>query len=76
MSNEELCETERRFESGKREEVTQMKTYRIMNKLTHEFWQGNTENVKEAIERTMWPEEECLITERTDKGGWKKPKDK
>jgi len=48
-----------------------MKTYRILNTVTKEWWEGKASSPEEALKKAKWSEKDCRIRERTDKGGWK-----
>ena len=51
-----------------------MKTYRIMNRYTKEWWEGEATNAQEACGRASWPVKECWIREGSGPkcGAWKK----
>jgi len=52
-----------------------MNTYRIMNRITHEWWQGEAGSVQKACEKAGWPIEQSLVKQHSAKGcgGWKNP---
>ncbi len=69
----------------KRAEVTgELKTYRIQNRVTKEWWNGEATSAQEACDKAGWPIGDCWIRERTPVvadptaesghrgGGWKK----
>lgn len=51
-----------------------MNTYRIMNKKTNQWWQGEANNAKEACRKATWPPLDCLIKWNPMSGnsGWMK----
>lgn len=51
-----------------------MKLYRIRNKSTNEFWEGEAKTASEAVLKAGWPVAVCEIKEKTynGAGGWKK----
>jgi len=46
-----------------------MKTYRIMNKVTCKWWQGEATCPEEACAKAGWKRGDCLIKEQTNAGG-------
>ena len=53
-----------------------MTRYRIMNRMTKEWWEGEARGPYEACTRAGWPIGDCWIREYSPKGsgGWKKSK--
>ena len=51
--------------------------YRIMNRITKEWWDGEAESAQEACSKAGWLIGDCWVREHSDKGsrGWKKPDD-
>ena len=56
-----------------------MKKYRIMNKITKQWWEGEAESAQEACQAAGWPIGDCWVREWTRKsgryGGWGNPTD-
>lgn len=52
-----------------------MERYRIMNRTTGEWWEGEAETAQEACRLAGWEVEICHIRQRSAAGygGWKKP---
>ena len=55
-----------------------IKRYRIMNRITKEWWDGEAESAQEACQKAGWLIGDCWVREHSDKGagGWKKVTDK
>ena len=53
------------------------KRYRIMNRVTREWWDGEASSAQEACQKAGWRIGECWVREHSDKGsgGWKTPKE-
>jgi len=49
--------------------------YRIFNRITKEWWQGEANSAQEACKRAGWMIGNCWIREYTDRGGWKNCKE-
>lgn len=54
-----------------------MKRYRIMNRITHEWWEGEASSAHEACQKTGWMVGDCWVRQYSNKGsgGWKNPDD-
>lgn len=52
-----------------------MKRYRIMNRITKEWWNGEANSAQEACEKAGWLIGNCWVREFSQKGygGWKTP---
>ena len=50
-----------------------MSVYRIMNRVTNKWWQGEAESAHEACVTAGWPMEECWVREQKSRGGWGTP---
>ena len=50
-----------------------MKRYRIMNRITKKWWEGDANSAEEACRRAGWQIWECWVREYSPKGsgGWK-----
>lgn len=48
------------------------KTYRIMNRITKEWWEGEAESAQEACEKAGWMIGDCWVRKYTKNHGWKK----
>ena len=59
------------------EETKIMNRYRIMNRITKEWWNGEASSAQEACQKAGWPIGDCWVRQHSDKGsgGWKKPDD-
>lgn len=65
----------------------EMNQYRIMNRITRQWWDGEAESAHEAYQKAGWPVADCWVRQyvpphrdpRKDSGmhygGWKKPDD-
>jgi hypothetical protein len=51
--------------------------FRIFNKVTFEWWEGEAASGQEACRKASWDRDVCVVKERseTGSGGWKKAKD-
>jgi len=51
--------------------------YRIMNRTTHQWWEGEADSAVQACQKAGWPKEDCWVREHSDtgSGGWRKPSD-
>ena len=51
--------------------------YRIMNRITQNWWEGEANSAQEACQMAHWPISECWVRQYSTKGcgGWKKPDD-
>lgn len=52
-----------------------MKTYRIMNRISREWWEGEAESAQEACQKAGWMIGDCWVRQYSSKAGWKKPDD-
>ena len=52
-----------------------MKTYRIWNRVTREWWEGEAGSAQEACQKAGWMIGDCWVREKTPRAGWGKPKD-
>jgi hypothetical protein len=56
-----------------------MKTFRIRNRITGEWWEGTSDAAYkfEACTKAGWKPEDCEVKEKSDNGGggWKKVKE-
>lgn len=54
-----------------------MKKYRIMNRITKEWWEGEADSAQEACNKAGWLIGDCWVRQYSSKGcgGWKKPDD-
>jgi len=52
-----------------------MKTYRIWNRVTQEWREGEASSAQEACQKAGWMPGDCWVREKTPKGGWGKPKE-
>lgn len=50
-----------------------MPLYRIMNRVTREWWEGSAASAQEACKEAGWMIGDCWVRERTPLYGWKKP---
>jgi hypothetical protein len=52
-----------------------MKRYRVMNRITKEWWNGEASSAQEACEKAGWLIGNCWVRESSQKGygGWKTP---
>jgi len=53
-----------------------LKTYRIQNQVTKEWWKGKAYSAPEACCAAGWQIGNCYIKVRTPRYGWGKPKEK
>ena len=51
--------------------------YRIMNRITRVWWDGEADSAQEACEKAGWLIGDCWVRQYSPKGagGWKKPAD-
>jgi hypothetical protein len=52
-----------------------MKTYRIMNRITKEWWEGEADSAQEACHKAGWMIGDCWVRVKTSKAGWGKPRE-
>lgn len=54
-----------------------MKRYRIQNRVTKEWWEGEAESATAACQKAGWRPGNCWVREYSPKGcgGWKYPTD-
>ena len=52
-----------------------MNRYRIMNRITQEWWEGEANSAQEACQKAGWMIGACWVRQYSPKGygGWKKP---
>ena len=53
-----------------------LKTYKIQNQVTKEWWKGKAYSAPEACYAAGWQIGNCYIKVRTPRYGWGKPKEK
>ena len=53
----------------------ELRRYRIMNRTTRGWWEGEAESAQEACIKAGWPMGECWVRQYSSKGagGWKTP---
>ena len=49
-----------------------MKTYRIMNRITKQWWEGEAQSAQEACQKAGWMIGDCWVRIRTPGQGWGK----
>jgi len=54
-----------------------MPRYRIMNRITKEWWEGEAPSAQEACKKAGWMVGDCWVRQYSPKGlgGWKSPED-
>jgi len=50
-----------------------MKRYRIMNRITKEWWEGAASSAQEACQKAGWVIGNCWVRVGTPGAGWGKP---
>ena len=51
-----------------------MNRYRIMNRITKEWWEGEANSAHEACQKAGWMIGDCWVRVKTSKAGWGKPR--
>ena len=52
-----------------------MKTYRIMNRITKQWWEGEAQSAQEACQKAGWMIGDCWVRIRTPGQGGEKSKE-
>lgn len=52
-----------------------MNVYRIMNRVTKKFWEGEANSAQEACEKAGWMIGNCWVRVNTSPTGWGKPEE-
>jgi len=53
-----------------------MARYRIMNRITKQWWDGEADSAQQACEKAGWLIGDCWVRQELSPGGWGKPRER